>query len=215
MGAISRAGKLFPNPSNQCQPMAPPYILANLGNQEIQLVQQKGQVLILHVEDHQVRRVRLNQSHPARVTPSWHGDSVGHYEGDTLVVDTVGIKVGPFSMVDIFGTPQTDALHVVERYRLVDYDTAKRATEWAISEHGYRNAGALSEGMVIDTAYRGKGLQIQFTVDDAGVFTTPWSGSVTYLRSGRAWIESACAESIHDYSTGENAKVPTSEGPDF
>jgi hypothetical protein len=58
--------------------------------------------------------------HPAHVTPSRYGDSVGHYEGDTLVIDTVGIKIGPFAMVDMFGTPHTEALHVVERYRLID-----------------------------------------------------------------------------------------------
>ena len=215
LGEISRTGRPFPDPSNQCQPMAPPYILANQGNQEIQLVQQRDQVLILHVVDHQVRRVRLNQSHPARVTPSWDGDSVGHYEGDTLVVDTVGFKVGPLSMVDIFGTPHTEALHVVERYRLVDYDVAKNALEWAMNEHGYRNAGVLTEGMAVDPSYRGKGLQIQFTVEDADVFTTPWSGSVTYLLSGRGWIESACAENVHDYSTGEDVKVPMAATPDF
>jgi len=50
-----------------------------------------------------------------------YGDSVGHYEGDTLVIDTVGIKIGPFAMVDMYGTPHTEKLHVVERYRLVDY----------------------------------------------------------------------------------------------
>jgi len=50
-------------------------------------------------------QVRLNQPHPANVTPSWYGDSVGHYEGDTLVIDTVGIKIGPFSMVDMYGRP--------------------------------------------------------------------------------------------------------------
>ena len=46
-----------------------------------------------------VRRVRMNQLHPAQVTPSWYGDSVGHYEGDTLVIDTVGVKTGPLAMV--------------------------------------------------------------------------------------------------------------------
>ena len=215
LGDISRTGRPFPDPSNQCQPMVPPYILANQGNQEIQLVQQRDQVLILHVVDHQVRRVRLNQPHPERVTPSWHGDSVGHYEGDTLVVDTLGFKVGPLSMVDIFGTPHTEALHVVERYRLVDHDVATSALELAMNEHGYRNAGVLTEGMAVDPSYKGKGLQIQFTVDDPGVFTTLWSGSVTYLRSGRGWIESACAENVHNYSTGEDVKVPTAEIPDF
>ena len=71
----------------------------------------------------------MNQPHPAQVTPSWYGDSVGHYEGDTLVIDTVGIKIGPFAMVDMYGTPHTEALHVVERYRLLDYEAAKEAAE--------------------------------------------------------------------------------------
>ena len=53
---------------------------------------------------------------------SWYGDSVGHYEGDTLVIDTVGIKIGPFAMVDMYGTPYSEALHVVERYQLLDYE---------------------------------------------------------------------------------------------
>jgi hypothetical protein len=60
------------------------------------------------------------------VETSLYGDSVGRYEGDTLVVDTVGIRTDrPFAMVDMYGTPYTSALHVVERYRLLDYDAAK------------------------------------------------------------------------------------------
>jgi hypothetical protein len=60
-----------------------------------------------------------NQPHPARLTPSWYGDSVGHNEGDTLVIDTVRVKIGPFAMVDMYGTPYSQALHLVERYRLL------------------------------------------------------------------------------------------------
>jgi hypothetical protein len=93
------------------------------------MLQQPDKITILYWHDHQVRHVRMNQSHPAAVVPSWLGDSVGHYEGDTLVIDTVGIKIGPFSMVDMYGTPYTEALHVVERYRLLDYESAKNAQE--------------------------------------------------------------------------------------
>jgi hypothetical protein len=57
--------------------------------------------------------VRLNEPHPTRLTPSWYGDSVGHYEGDTLVIDTIGVKVGPFAMADMYGTPHSPALDVV------------------------------------------------------------------------------------------------------
>jgi hypothetical protein len=50
---------------------------------------------------------------------------VGYYEGDTLVIDTVGVKTDrPLAMLDMYGTPYTRALHVVERYRLLDYEAA-------------------------------------------------------------------------------------------
>src|SRR5258708_25052684 len=86
-----------PNPRNQCWPSGVPFVFTN---GPTQLLQQPDKVTILYGYDHQVRRVRLNRPHPAQVTPSWYGDSVGHYEGDTLVVDTVGIKLGRYSMID-------------------------------------------------------------------------------------------------------------------
>src|SRR5579864_936759 len=114
-----------PTTYNQCWPQGVPFIFFNYG---MQMLQQLHQITILYSQN-EVRHVHMNQAHPARVTPSWHGDSVGHYEGDMLVIDTVGIKVGPFSMVDMFGTPHTEALHVVERYRLLDYEAASEAIE--------------------------------------------------------------------------------------
>jgi len=56
--------------------------------------------------------------HSTNVRPSWYGESVGHYEGDTLVVDTIGLNNKTF--VDNFRTPHSDKLHVVERYRLIE-----------------------------------------------------------------------------------------------
>jgi hypothetical protein len=50
--------------------------------------------------------VRLNEPHRTPLTPSWYGDSVGHYEGDTLVIDTIGQKTDrKYAMIDLFGTP--------------------------------------------------------------------------------------------------------------
>jgi len=46
----------------------------------MQMLQQRDAITILYTNDHEVRRVRMNQPHPAQVTPSWYGDSVGHYE---------------------------------------------------------------------------------------------------------------------------------------
>jgi hypothetical protein len=56
--------------------------------------------------------------HSAHLKPSWYGESIGYYEGDTLVVDTVGMNDKTY--LDGFRTPHTDKLHVVERYKLID-----------------------------------------------------------------------------------------------
>jgi hypothetical protein len=201
-GEMSLAGVGFPSPRNQCWPGGVPFVFTGGA---IQILQQPHQIAILYNYDHQVRRVRLNQSHPAHVTPTWFGDSVGHYEGDTLVVDTVGIKVGPFAAVDWYGTPHTEALHVVERYRLVDYEAAKEGWERDAKEN-WRGQPAPS--------YRGRYLQLHFTVDDVGAFKTPWTATMTYGRGRGDWAEAVCAENIHWYS-GKDAAVPQADKPDF
>jgi len=211
-GEISLAGVTYPTPANQCWPQPVPYIFWTIG---IQLLQQPDKITILYSNpDHEVRHVRLNQLHPAKVTPSWYGDSVGHYEGDTLVIDTVGVKTGrPFAMVDIFGTPYTEALHVVERYRLLDYEAAKEAQERGYKEN--RRLPFNDSGLSVDPNYKGKGLQLQFTVEDEGVFTMPWSATMTYRRALGDWPEFVCAENIHEYYYNKDAEVPTAHKPDF
>ena len=125
-GDLSLSGVGYETPSNQCWPSGVPYIFWNFG---LQMLQQKDEITLLYLHDHEVRRVRMNAAHPAEVTSSWYGDSVGHYEGDTLVIDTIGLKTGPHSMLDMYGTPYSKALHVVERYRLLDYEAAKPGIE--------------------------------------------------------------------------------------
>jgi hypothetical protein len=130
-GEISKKKVPYPTPANQCWPGGVPFVFWNIG---MQMLQQKHEVTILYANDYDVRHVHMNRSHPEHVTPSWYGDSVGHYEGDTLVIGTVGIKVGPFAMVDMYGTPHTEALHVVERYRLLDYESANESENQGESE---------------------------------------------------------------------------------
>jgi hypothetical protein len=85
----------------------------------VQFIQLKDRIVIVHERDHQVRWVWLGRPHSRDLKPSWYGESIGHYEnGDTLVVDTIAQKTHKMSVVDPFGTPHTDKLHVVERYRL-------------------------------------------------------------------------------------------------
>jgi hypothetical protein len=121
-GEMELSGAGSPTPTIQCWPEPVPYIFNGVA---MEMLQQPDKIVFLYPNDHQVRYVRMNRSHPAPLTPSWYGDSVGRYEGDTPVIDTVGVKIGPFAMVDFYGTPYTAALHVVERYRLLDYEAAK------------------------------------------------------------------------------------------
>jgi hypothetical protein len=205
-GARSIAGEVYPNPANQCWPEPVPFIYKNFG---LQILQHADRITLLYEQDHEVRHVRMNAAHPARVTPSWYGDSVGHYEGDTLVIDTIGQKAGPFAMLDLYGTPYTRALHIVERYRLLDYDAAKDGLDRDEKEN-FRIPAPM-----IDRTYRGKHLQIEFTIEDEGVFTTPWKATITFGRGSTLWPEIVCAENPREYTTGKDTDVPRDDTPDF
>jgi hypothetical protein len=210
-GEISLTGVPYPSPRNQCWPEGVPGIFVETA---MQLLQQPDKITILYPYDHQVRRVRMNEPHAARLTPSWYGDSVGHYESDTLVIDTVGIKIGPFAMVDFYGTPYTAALHVVERYRLIDDSAAKEGQARGLKENAFLPDGSDGDGgMVADPQYKGQALQLEFTVEDEGVFTTPWSATVTYRRALDTILENVCAENPHELS--RQVALPTAENPDF
>ncbi len=209
-GEISKKGIPYPTPSNQCWPGGVPFVFWNIG---MQMLQQKDKITILYANDHEVRHVRMNARHPAKVTPSWFGDSVGHYEGDTLVIDTVGIKVGPFAMVDMYGTPHTEALHVVERYRLLSYEAANESEERGERENFRLQVSDV--GLAQNPNYRGHGLLLEFTVDDPGVFTAPWSARITYRRPLGDWPpEMTCADNTQDYF-GRAINLPQASKPDF
>jgi hypothetical protein len=210
LGEISLSGRVFPDPDNMCMQNPVPYLFWNFN---VQILQRPGKVTFIYQHDSDFRAVRLNQPHPVPVIPSLHGDSVGQYEGDTLVVDTVGVKVGPHRMIDRLGTPYTQALHVVERWRLLDYDATRAALERQDKE--WPRIGG------IDPNYKGKGVQLEFTVQDPGVFTMPWSATVTYGRNvNQWWDERICAENVlHDYRynyySEKDAHLPTADTPDF
>ena len=119
-------------------------------------------------------------------------------------------------MVDFYGTPQTEALHVVERYRLLDFEAAKAAEERGLKVN--LRVRGVDESFARDPNYSGKGLQLHFTVEDDNVFTTPWSATVTYWRPLSVfgqWPEFVCAENAAGYDRGKRAAVPTADKPDF
>ena len=83
-----------------------------------QFVQTQNLIVILIESRHVFRIIPLNETHPDDLDPSYLGDAVGRWEGDTLVVDVVGFKE------HLIGSKiSTDALHIVERFTRVDYNT--------------------------------------------------------------------------------------------
>jgi hypothetical protein len=119
------AGKIAYTARSSCKPGGVPGF--NLfGFQPIFFVQTPKKVTMIYSGDQQVRHVYLDVPHSRNVKPSWYGESVGRYEGDTLVVDTIGLNAKTF--VDNFRTPHTEKLHVVERWKLVEDGKALEVT---------------------------------------------------------------------------------------
>ena len=112
------AGKVPFIARERCWPAGVPGLNIYNRGQPIHILQAPDKVVIINELYAQIRHVYLNVPHSAHVVPSWYGESVGHYEGDELVVDTIGLNDRTF--VDNYRTPHTDQLHVIERYKLID-----------------------------------------------------------------------------------------------
>jgi hypothetical protein len=112
------AGKIPFTARERCWPSGVPAIDIYERDRPIYFIQTPKEVFIVTEHDQQVRHIYLNVPHSENPKPSWYGESVGHYEGDTLVVDTIGQNDKTF--VDNYRTPHTTALHVVERFSVVD-----------------------------------------------------------------------------------------------
>jgi hypothetical protein len=87
----------------------------------MEILQVPDKVLIYQEAGNQLRQIHMKRQHPKDPDPTYNGDSVGKWDGDTLVVDTVGFN--DVTWLDHVGLPHTDALHVVERIHRVDHNT--------------------------------------------------------------------------------------------
>ena len=110
------------DPNAQCLPPGPTRMVARA--HPTMIVQRPDVVAVLSESEHIFRLIYTDgRSHPSDATdnPAWFGYSVGNWEGDTLVVDTVGIN--DRTWLDGAGHEHSDKLHMTERFRLGDPDT--------------------------------------------------------------------------------------------
>ena len=189
--ARALSGRAAYTPKERCWPIGVPgFVLYPVF--PTYFIQTPEKVVMIWAEDHQVRRIYLNQQHPARVTPSWFGESIGRYEGDTLVVDTIGLNTRTF--VDNFRTPHTAQLHVVERFRMVD---GGRTME--VQVH-VEDPGAFTTPWNAIQRYRR--IDANHTEDDSRVPRGPLE-------------EAVCAENNGDILNEGIEPIPQSTTPDF
>jgi hypothetical protein len=110
---------------SRCWPGGVPNILTYTA-EPTYFLQTPQEVTILYERGPNIRHVYMDVPHTANPAPSWLGESVGHYEGNTLVIDTIGLNDKTF--VDNYRTPHTTQLHVVERYTIAPDRKSMAAT---------------------------------------------------------------------------------------
>jgi hypothetical protein len=211
-GELAIAGIGFPNAQDQCRAIAPPFSSAMQLGFEM-LPSKNGDITIIYDNNHNVRRIRMNGTHPANLKPTPMGDSIGRWEGDTLVIDTVGVKTDEFLSVDRFGTPVSEQMHIVERYRLIDGATARAQIDAYEKREGTVGGGGRDAGYHPDTSLRG--LQAEVTMTDPKVFTQPLTVRVTYRRLASQRTEAVCAENPVEHYKDEWIGLPRADRPDF
>ena len=195
-----QAGKPGFTRQASCWPNGTPAFLL-YPQQPVFFVQGPKEVLIIWQGDHQVCHVYLDQPHSRNPKPSWNGESVGHYEGDTLIVDTIAISEK--TLVDNFATPHTGGLHTVERYRMSD-DRMRLEVQLHVDD-----PGAFTTSWDAIQRYRRS---------EPKVAEPPKRADDFLSAAGNAgpMLESSCAENPHGlFDAPGTLPIPSAGRPDF
>ncbi len=111
------------DPLTKCLPIGPARGI-QAGIMPFQIVQTPDVLTILFENQRTFRIIHTDgRNHPKDLDPTWFGDSIGKWEGDTLVVDTVGLD--DRTWLDTAGHEHSDQLHLVEHFQKVDANTIK------------------------------------------------------------------------------------------
>jgi len=194
------AGKPAHPPHASCWPVGVPGFLLRPMTQAMYFVQTPKVVVMILSSKQEVRHVYLTDKHSANVKPSWYGESIGHYEGDTLVVDTIGIDQR--TLVDGFGTPHTEQLHVTERFHLIEDGKVLEANVHVEDPGAFTKSwNAIQRFRQYEAAVR------QVPIERIAQLASAQEGPLT---------EMICADNPNSFFTGTSARpIPQAVPPDF
>lgn len=165
------------------------------------ILQAKNEVTLILESFGEPRHIFLTDKHSSNLKPSFYGESIGHYEGDTLVVDTIGFNDKTY--IDGFHTPHTTRLHTIERFHLVD-----GGNELQIDFH-VEDPGAFTTPWNAVMRYRKYEL-VARNAARSGVqlaaLATPEEGPLS---------EAVCADSPISLQFIPGASIPVAKTPDF
>jgi hypothetical protein len=194
------SGKLIGTPTASCWPKGVTGFLLSPMTQPMFFVQGKQEVVMILTSFNDVRHIHLTDKHSANIKTSWYGESIGHYDGDTLVVDTIGLD--DRTWMDGFGTPHTKQLHVIERFHLIEDGKVLEANVHV------EDPGAFT--MPWDAIQR-------FRQYEAAVRKVPIERLVQLASAPEGpLVEMNCADNPNSYFPGTSAlPIPQAVAPDF
>jgi hypothetical protein len=199
---VEKSGRLLVNDRNSCQLMG---VLGEFGNVQVQILQTASEITLLFQDNH-YRTIYLNRPHSPQVEPSWFGESVGHFEGDSLVVDTIGIAAKPQTVSSFYGVPHTEALHVVERWRFLAENESPAPPLARDRLFSFRfNPNQIVAGS--------RTLRLTLTVTDPGAYRKPWTATLDYQRLRDSYLPEALCNENNRGDVG--LFTPTAQVPDF
>jgi len=201
LNAETLSGRPFISQLATCRPLGALAFVLSPMTRPMFILQSPKEVLLINESFNEVRHIYLTGNHRPNLKPSLEGDSVGHYERDTLVIDTVGFNDKTY--VDGFKTPHTTQLHTIERFHLVD-----GGNELQVDVH-VEDPGAFTTPWdakmrflkyeLVAARAKQKGVQL-------AALATPEDGPLN---------EAICADSPNSLMFAPGYSVPRADQPDF
>ena len=192
-------GKTAYSLHSSCYPVGIPYFVLLPMTRPMYIVQGPKEVVMILESFSDVRHIYLTDKHSENLKPSWNGESIGHYEGDTLVVDTIGLNDKTF--VDGYDTPHTTQLHVVERWHMIDGGRTLEVNVHIEDPGAYTMPwNAVQRYRRFEQTLAGK------NVANIAMLATPEQGPLN---------EAICAENPFSLMGQEGLPVPQTTKPDF